>query len=373
MPESELPGIQIRVVSTPAPIEGVDTTVAAFAGHTAARHVLEAVRVESLRDLGQAFGGLRRDEELGYAVHQFFANGGRTAWVAAAPAGTPLPDVLSRLDAAGPLGLLCLPGETDVGVWREALGYAARRGAFALVDPPGVDLKQALALARTLGGEPGGEGAAIFFPPIRIADPLAGGTLRTCPPSGAVAGMYTRNDRERGVWSAPAGSYGRLPGVAEPALELSANDASALAAAGVNPLRRLEGAGVVVWGDRTLAGAGAAPEWRYVNVRRFGLFLEQSLSRGLEWVVFEPNGEPLWSDVRRQCSDFLQSLHRAGGFAGETADDSYFVRCGRDTMTGEDIAQGRMRVVVGVAPLRPAEFVVFDIAKNLAPAPEPPD
>jgi phage tail sheath protein FI len=369
VPESELPGIRIRAVSAPAPIEGVDMSVAAFAGHTA-QHVLEAaVRVESLRDFEEAFGGLRPDEELGYAVQQFFANGGRTAWVAAAPAGTPLPEILTRLDAAGPLGLLCLPGETDAGVWREALGYAARRGAFALVDPPGVDPERALALARTLAGEPGGEGAAIFFPPVRIADPPAGGTLRTSAPSGAVAGLYARNDRERGVWSAPAGTYGQLPGVAEPAVELSSNDASALAAAGVNPLRRLEGAGVVVWGARTLAGAGAVPEWRHVNVRRFGLFLEQSLSRGLEWAVFEPNGEPLWSRVRRLCSGFLQSLHRAGAFAGETADDSYFVRCGADTMTREDIEHGRMRVVVGVAPLRPAEFVVFDIAKNLAPAP----
>jgi hypothetical protein len=371
VPESEQPGIRVQVVSTPAPIESVDTSVAAFVGH-AAQHVPEALRVESVRDFEESFGGLRPDEELGYALHQYFGNGGRTAWVAAAPAGTPLSAVLSRLDATGPLGLLCLPGETDVDVWREALGYAARRGALALVDPPGVDPERALALARTLAGEAGSEGAAMFFPPVRIPDPPAGGTLRTCAPSGAVAGLYARNDRERGVWSAAAGSYGQLRGVAEPAVELSSNDVSALAAAGVNPLRRLEGAGVVVWGARTLAGAGARPEWRYVNVRRFGLFLEQSISRGLEWVVFEPNGEPLWSRVRRLCSDFLQSLHRAGAFAGQTTDDSYFVRCGRDTMTQEDVEQGRLRVVVGFAPLRPAEFVVLDIAKSLAPAPEPP-
>jgi hypothetical protein len=207
------------------------------------------------------------------------------------------------------LGLLCLSGETDVDVWRAALRYAETRRAFLLVDPPGVEAERAIGLRKALGEE-GGAGGALCYPPILVADPLAGGELRPCSPSGAVAGMYARTDRARGVWKAPAGEHGLLTDVAGVAVELNEDQISGLSASGVNCVLRLLGRGIVVWGARTLASSDS--EWKYVNVRRLFLYLEQSIERGTQWAVFEPSDEPLWQRVRLQCGLFLDGLFRAG-------------------------------------------------------------
>jgi phage tail sheath protein FI len=174
--------------------------------------------------------------------------------------------------------------------------------------------------------------------------------------------MYARTDLARGVWHSPAGEDADLRGVLGPAVELRVDEVSELAEAGINSIRRLP-SGTVVWGARTLA---ADAEWKYVNVRRLLVYVERSLERGTQWAVFEPNDERLWTKLRAQCASFLFALFRAGALPGTTQPEAYFVQCGPDTMTQSDIENGRLSILVGVAPLRPAEFVIIRIAHVLA-------
>jgi phage tail sheath protein FI len=301
-------------------IEGVETSIAGFVGDAIGPHGDGAVNVSSFAEFERAFGGLTHGLELGYAVAQYFANGGREAWVAAVPVGTRLDEGLPLLEAAGTIGLLCLPGEADVTVLRAALEYAERRRAFLLVDPADPEQDRVLATIDALGSSSAANGAA-FYPSVRIPDPLAGGSLRTCASGGTVAGMYARNDVARGVWSAPAGPRAPLAGVAEVVVDLGELEISALTAAGLNCIRRLPDAGIVVWGARTLARALPGSEWKYVNVRRLALFLEESLDRGIQWAVFEPNDEQLWARLRAQCTAFLDGLFRAEALRGRTSEE----------------------------------------------------
>ena len=212
--------------------------------------------------------------------------------------------------------------------------------------------------------------AALYAPRLRRADPTQGGAIGTFPASGAVAGVIARTDAAQGVWAAPAGQEAELRGADDLEFALEQDDVRELGAKGVNALRRFPGRRPIVWGARTLAaGDPAASEWKYVPVRRTALFLEESIERGLQWTVFEPNDEPLWQEVRESVGTFLHDLFRAGAFHGHSASDAYFVRCDRDTMTQHERAAGELVVLVGFAPIRPAEFVVLRIrARALPPA-----
>jgi Bacteriophage tail sheath protein len=356
------PGVYVEEVPFGvAPIIGVSTSTAAFVGEAATGDRSAVVNVKSHADFKRAFGCLRRDSELGAAVSQFFANGGSEAWVAGVPRGTPLSEGLQRLDAVDTLNLVCLPGETELDALRAVLEYAERRRAFVLIDPPGADLDRTMAFAKALAGS-GSANGAVYFPPIQV-DGAATDTI-ACPPSGAVAGMYARHDRARGVWKAPEGVHAALPGVVAPVIELDDDAISRLSAAGVNSIRRFPGGGIRVWGSRTLLGAGATTsEWKYVPVRRLALFIEESLYRGIQWAVFEPNDEPSWAKLRTQIAVFLDALFRAGALQGRRADEAYFVRCGRETMSQNDLDSGLVRIVIGFAPLKPAEFVDITIGQ----------
>jgi hypothetical protein len=177
--------------------------------------------------------------------------------------------------------------------------------------------------------------------------------------------MYARHDRTRGVWKTPDGNHATLPGVVAPVVELDEDAISSLTAAGVNAIRRFPGGGIRVWGSRTLLGADASvSEWKYVSVRRLALFIEESLDEGTQWVVFEPNDESLWAKLRLQIAMFLDALFRAGVLHGRRADEAYFVRCGQDTMAQNDLDNGVVRIVVGFAPSKPAEFVEITIGQR---------
>ena len=179
---------------------------------------------------------------------------------------------------------------------------------------------------------------------------------------GALAGVIARTDAARGVWKSAAGLDAVLNGVLEPSVALTDPENGAINPLGVNCLRTLPAAGTVVWGSRTLRGADSlASEWKYLAVRRTALFLEESLYRGTQWVVFEPNDEPLWAQVRLNLGAFMQGLFRQGAFQGASARDAYFVKCDSQTTTQADINLGVLNVVVGFAPLKPAEFVVIKI------------
>lgn len=236
------------------------------------------------------------------------------------------------------------------------------RRIFLLVDAPGSWTSVDAARAGIADFEPvRGSHAGLYFPHIQLTDPLTG-RLRSFPPSGALAGVIARTDSERGVWKAPAGTEARLAGVRSLTVRLTDRDNGLLNPLGINCLRTFPVVGPLVWGARTLAGSDALDsEWAYVPVRRLALYVEESLRRGLQWVVFEPNDEQLWQQIRLGASGFLNNLFRQGAFKGSTPREAYFVKCDKDTTTAEDIANGLVNVVVGIAPVKPAEFVVVKI------------
>jgi phage tail sheath protein FI len=186
--------------------------------------------------------------------------------------------------------------------------------------------------------------------------------VHTFPPTGAVAGVIARTDGSRGVWKAPAGTDAGLNGLAGLTVSLTDDENGQLNPVAINCLRSFPVWGRVVWGARTLKGADQqADEYKYLPVRRLALYLEESLYRGLKWVVFEPNDEPLWSQIRLNVGAFMQNLFRQGAFQGNTPAKAYFVKCDSETTTQNDINLGVVNILVGFAPLKPAEFVVLRI------------
>jgi len=173
-----------------------------------------------------------------------------------------------------------------------------------------------------------------------------------------VAGVYARSDVERGVWKAPANEVLRGAVGLDP--DFSTGDQEILNPRGVNCIRALPGRGIRVWGARTTS---SDPLWRYINVRRLFLYIEESIDQGAQWVVFEPNDQRLWARVRQTVSDFLTTVWRSGALMGTTAEEAFFVKCDETTMTQNDLMTGRLIVLIGVAPVRPAEFVIFRIAQ----------
>jgi uncharacterized protein len=207
--------------------------------------------------------------------------------------------------------------------------------------------------------------AALYYPWIEIYDPSIDGP-RMVPPTGHVAGVYARTDIERGVHKAPANEVAR--GVRRLEFTVSKGMQDILNPKGVNCLRdfRSDGRGIRVWGARTLS---SDPEWKYVNVRRLFLFVEESIEEGTQWVVFEPNDEPTWAKVRRSITGFLISVWRSGALQGLTQAEAFFVKCDRTTMTQDDIDNGRLICYIGIAPVKPAEFVIFRISQKTMEAP----
>ncbi|WP_212808562.1 phage tail sheath family protein [Micromonospora endophytica] len=275
---------------------------------------------------------------------------------------------LYALEHVDLFNLLCIPpdtldGDTPLAVYAEAMAYCASRRAVLLVDPPAAwdPLTDAGELLTTLAG-PDARNAAVYHPRLVQSDPLRGGAPETFAPSGAVAGVIARTDAQRGIWKAPAGLDTALVGVSAPAVSLTDGENGRLNPLGINCLRAVPNAGVVVWGTRTLRGADQlADEYKYLPVRRLALHLEESLYRGCQWAVFEPNDEPLWSQLRLNIGAFLHQLFRQGAFAGRSTREAYYVKCDSETTTQADVDSGVVNVVVGFAPLKPAEFVVLTI------------
>ena len=204
--------------------------------------------------------------------------------------------------------------------------------------------------------------AAIFFPHVKAADPQDENRIKKFVPCGAVAGLMARIDSERGVWKSPAGIETTLNGIFDLTVVLTNDENGELNPLGINCMRVMPPAGIVVWGSRTMRGADRlADQWKYLAVRRTALFIEESLYRGTQWVVFEPNDEPLWSQIRLNIGAFMHNLFRQGAFQGSSPKDAYFVKCDKETTTQYDIDRGIVNIVVGFAPLKPAEFVILQI------------
>ncbi len=273
---------------------------------------------------------------------------------------------LFALEQTDLFNLLCIPpylpaGDVDGSLISAAAAYCEKRRAMLLVDPPSAWVSRTTAL-NGIGTGVGtvSKNAAIFFPRLLQPNPLRDNQIEPFVPCGAVAGVMARTDTTRGVWKAPAGLEAVLNNVPALAVNLTDEENGALNQRGVNCLRSMPPAGRIVWGSRTLQGDDRlASEWKYIPVRRFALFLEESLYRGTQWVVFEPNDEPLWAQIRLNIGAFMQNLFRQGAFQGKTPQEAYFVKCDKETTTQTDINLGIVNIVVGFAPLKPAEFVII--------------
>jgi phage tail sheath protein FI len=262
--------------------------------------------------------------------------------------------------------LLCVPEtfsldeESAKTVIQAGVDICEKRRAFYLVDPPSV--KTITDIASWANNVSQSRYAAIYFPALKIADPLDGFRPRDMPASGTLAGIFARTDAERGVWKAPAGTDAALKGTAALTYVMNDKENGDINQKGVNALRMFSAYGNVAWGARTMKGSDQqADEYKYIPVRRLALFLEESLYRGTQWVVFEPNDEPLWAQVRLNIGAFMHNLFRQGAFAGATSKDAYFVKCDKETTPPDQVNLGIINIVVGFAPLKPAEFVVIQI------------
>ena len=269
------------------------------------------------------------------------------------------------LDDVDIFNLLVIP-EATMPVQVEAIRYCVSRRAFMIIDAP--DTLKTLADAQKwieADASPiraAGTNSAMYFPLMKAPDALRNNLVQPFKVAGAMAGVYARTDAERGVWKAPAGTAAAIVGATGLTVTLTDLENGVLNPKGLNCLRTFPVIGTVAWGARTARGADQlADEYKYIPVRRLALFLEESLYRGSQWAVFEPNDEPLWAQIRLNFGAFMHNLFAQGAFKGQTARDAYFVKCDKETTTQNDIDLGRVNIVVGFAPLKPAEFVIIKI------------
>lgn len=281
---------------------------------------------------------------------------------------------LYALEQADLFNILCIPPyhssvdpiDVDPNLVSSAVAYCEQRRAMMVLDSPKDWTTKDKAKAG-FNADPDQVGArsrnaAIFFPRLKQPNPLRDGQMEVFAACGTVAGIMARTDAQRGVWKAPAGLDATLVGA--PSLSVALTDAEngELNPLGINCLRTFPASGRVVWGSRTLRGSDQlADEYKYIPVRRTALYIEESLYRGLKWVVFEPNDEPLWAQIRLNVGAFMHNMFRQGAFQGSSPRDAYFVKCDKETTTQNDINLGIVNVVVGFAPLKPAEFVVIKL------------
>ena len=479
------PGVYIEELpSGVRTIAGVSTSICAFIGWAYQGPADRAVLCLSFADFDRQFGGLDPRSYLGYAVSQFFANGGSQAYIirltssaaAAATAkldgleviatgpgkwaevykltGTPRSDDATRfrldivekatgvivetfanlsqdpsdsryvtgvladgsqivsvtktdttkpvtaksvdlsggVDDAAPLqpgdagfgtalmgdgsttgvyllkqvdlfNLLNIPGYGDNGNLAKIEKFCRDERAILIVDSPDGSKFTAMKSGPN-SGLTGADGinAAMYYPGIKAGDSKQEWRVRSFPPGGSVAGVYARTDVTRGVWKAPAGTDASISGATGVVETLTDEQNGVVNPLALNCIRTFPVYGTIVWGARTLRGNDEiGSEWKYVPVRRTALFIEESLYRGLKWVVFEPNDEPLWAQIRLNVGSFMNDLFRQGAFQGSTPKDAYFVKCDKDTTTQSDINRGIVNIVVGFAPLKPAEFVIVKL------------
>lgn len=278
---------------------------------------------------------------------------------------------LYALENINVFNLLCIPGynttdDVDENVLTTAASYCASRRAFYIIDAPSswdstdTAASEVTNLYNAVGSN--ASNAAVFFPRVKYPDPLNNNLQGTFTPCGMIAGMMAKIDNQRGVWKAPAGLETGLAGVTQLSVSLTDSDSGKLNPIAVNCLRTSSTAGTVIWGSRTLQGNDIlASDWKYIPVRRMALYIEQSAYFGTQWAVFEPNAAPLWRQITLSLNGFMNGLFRQGAFQGQTTAEAYFVKCDSETTTQDDINNGIVNILIGFAPLKPAEFVIISI------------
>lgn len=364
-PQSLSPGVYVEEVRAKESrsISGIETSITAFLGTAGQGPVGAAQRVLSWSDFPRIYGAAAVGSHLSAAVQGYFENGGKKCIVLrVAEAGTD-DDFISGLAVLRnvELNILCAPGIVSERVQQALLDHCEElRDRFCILDSPkGATVSDVLKKRRSLSSVHGC--GALYYPWI-----LVPGAGESVPPSGHIAGAYARTDDQRGVHKAPAGAEAVLAGAKETELAITEGNQDELNPNGINCIRNFPGRGILVWGARTLAEASS--ERKYVNVRRTMIYLEQSIQRGVQWAVFEPNTDATWKAVRQSIENFLLGYWRSGALAGIKPEQAFFVQCDATTTTSADIAEGRMICAIGVALMRPAEFIILSIQLKSPPA-----
>jgi uncharacterized protein len=359
------PGVYVQEVpSGVRTIAGVSTATALFVGPADAGPIASPVRCLNYTEFERIFvdPAATAVRDLTRKVKLFYANGGGRCFVVriAAAALLDLEAALLVVDQEVDLfNLLVLADMRGPALYGPAIAFCQKRRAFLLMDPDPlwVDANLAVAGIAAERVSPRDHGA-LFFPSVIVRE---GATDIAVGPSGAIAGLIARIDGNRGVWKAPAGVDADLRGISGLQYRFSDDENGTLNPDAINTLRVFSN-GIVNWGARTMDGFDGNPspsEYKYIPVRRLALYMEESLYRGLKWVVFEPNDEPLWSQIRLNVGTFMHDLFRKGAFQGAKPSDAYFVKCDSETTTQSDRDLGIVNIWVGFAPLKPAEFVVL--------------
>lgn len=405
MPQYLSPGVYVEEVpSAVKPIAGAGTSTAGFIGQVADSVQLpllpgkdpdpkyerpsdhyrvapekEAQLITSWTAFKNTFGDFQEGNKvLAHAVYGFFNNGGTRCWVtrinsksgtggkkgeAPAASGIDAADVetaLAGFAAIDEISLVAIPGEVAQAVQEKVVTHCKNmKDRFAILDGQRTATLTRPGIVGSLGNS---DYAALYFPWISVYDPVSNANLFV-PPSGHIAGIYARVDGERGVHKAPANEV--IRGALDVEKSLSKADQDGLNPAGVNIIRVFDG-NITVWGARTLGG-DANMEWKYINVRRLFLFLRKSIEKGTQWVVFEPNDMALWAKITRNISAFLTNVWRAGALFGSTPQEAFYVKCDAETNSPEVRDLGQVVTEIGVAVVKPAEFVVFRINQWAGP------
>jgi phage tail sheath protein FI len=361
VPDFKAPGVYAENINpNPCIIRGVATTGAAFVGFTSSGPDTPTL-LNSFTDYTSIFGGTTSSGgPMTQAVQGFFDNGGTQLYVSRMNSDSVSPgSALVPLEALGDISMVCCPDENSIAGMAaalvahcEAMQYriailAAPQGSD-LENLPPADLRSAF--------------AAYYAPWVVVPDPSGGSNL-TVHPGGHIAGAIVRNDVERGVSKAPANLA--VCGIHGLERQFTDEQQRTVSVRGVNLLRTFPGRGNLIWGARTTS---TDPQWQYLNVRRYLSYLEKSIDQGLQWVVFEKNGPALWASVQQSVANFLQNEFLSGTLQGVSRAEACFVRCDRTTMTQDDLDNGRLVCLVGVALLKPAEFIIFRIGQWTADA-----
>lgn len=365
--ETKAPGVYIEEITPAGPIAGAGTSTAALIGTVAGTVANDAlnvpVAVTSWSAYTAVFGGFDTSLTLPFAVRGFFENGGTQAYVVPVKDPTGLPQALDALTRLGDVSLVAAPGLVDAGRQATLIAHCESMGdRFAILDgaQDTAPLKSDGPLQKQRGGLSSANGfAALYWPWIVAVDPTAPAgspATLTLPPSGHVAGVMARSDNQRGVHKAPANELVR--GAVDLAYHLNDTEQGALNYANINALRLFPGRPPTVWGARTLTDQ--AP-WRYVNVRRLFSYVEDSILAGVRWAVFEPNNTALWKGLDRSITEFLTRIWQSGALFGRTAKEAFYVKIDEELNPPAVRALGQVIVEIGMAPVRPAEFVVVRI------------
>ncbi|MET7708621.1 phage tail sheath subtilisin-like domain-containing protein [Micromonospora sp. NPDC005413] len=400
MPSYFSPGIYVEEVPSGArPIGPASTSIAAFVGVAPNRnaHLGKAVPVNNWTEFLRLFAdGERVDSTpLARAVFGFLDNGGARCWIVNVGEGGAITGTgqrrggLQLLEAVDEISIIAAPGFHDVVSHEALLSMAERTRTMVAICDPAPDIDDISALTRVAtpssgkppkpaegtgggsgspGGSGGAEGAAyrprqsefgaFYYPWLRVRDPISG-ELELTPPSGHLAGIWARTDALRGVHKAPANEPVR--GAVDLGYLVTRPEHDVLNPKGVNVIRYFAGEGIRVWGARTLAAE--ASEWRYLNVRRLSIAIEQAIANGTRWMVFEPNDFTLWRSIRRDIGAFLTRVWRDGALLGRSPEEAFFVKCDEETNPVDVRDAGMVIAHIGIAVVKPAEFVVFKLSQ----------